>query len=182
MLRALAFAALSACIIAISWRSLKVLGSHGFYRFFAWEAIAMLLVLNVDFWFTDPWSGTQVLSWILLFVSAVVVALGVRELRVHGKAEQSRNDGTLMSFEKTSLLVTSGIFRYIRHPLYASLLYLALGIFLKDITWYSFCLVLLATVFLIVTAKADEAECVRYFGSAYDEYMRRTKMFVPFVV
>jgi protein-S-isoprenylcysteine O-methyltransferase Ste14 len=38
-----------------------------------------------------------------------------------------------------------------------------------------------ATVFLIATAKADEAECIRFFGAEYQAYMKRTKMFVPFV-
>ena len=84
-----------------------------------------------------------------------------------------------MSFEKTTVLVTTGIYRYIRHPLYGSLLLLAWGAFLKGITWYSACAVAAATVCLVATAKADEAECVRYFGPSYEQYMRRTRMFVP---
>jgi protein-S-isoprenylcysteine O-methyltransferase Ste14 len=30
-----------------------------------------------------------------------------------------------------------------------------------------------ATLFLIATAKADEAECVHFFGVPYQEYMKR---------
>ncbi|MFZ1976565.1 MAG: isoprenylcysteine carboxylmethyltransferase family protein [Bacteroidota bacterium] len=86
----------------------------------------------------------------------------------------------MLEFEKTSTLVTSGIYRYIRHPLYASLLFLAWGAFLKDITWFSISLTATATLCLGATAKADEAECVRSFGTSYKEYMSRTKMFIPF--
>jgi len=36
-------------------------------------------------------------------------------------------------------------------------------------------------LFLFATAKADEAECIRFFGSSYQAYMKQTKMFVPFL-
>jgi protein-S-isoprenylcysteine O-methyltransferase Ste14 len=42
-------------------------------------------------------------------------------------------------------------------------------------------LALAATLFLLLTAKVEEAECIQYFGPAYREYMTRTKMFVPFL-
>ena len=38
-----------------------------------------------------------------------------------------------------------------------------------------------ATAALVATAKADEAECTRFFGPAYREYMASTKRFVPFL-
>lgn len=66
--------------------------------------------------------------------------------------------------------------------LYASLLYLAWGAFLKDISWVSVILVLLASASLFGTAKADEKECIEYFGDQYQQYMGRTKRFIPFVL
>ena len=78
-------------------------------------------------------------------------------------------------------MVTTGIYRFIRHPLYSSLLYLAWGAFFKDLSWFSGILAFLATVFLYLTARADEAECIRYFGSDYLEYRKHTKLFIPFL-
>jgi protein-S-isoprenylcysteine O-methyltransferase Ste14 len=40
---------------------------------------------------------------------------------------------------------------------------------------------LAATGFLIATARADEAECIRFFGASYEQYLERTKMFIPFL-
>jgi len=37
------------------------------------------------------------------------------------------------------------------------------------------------TFFLVRTARVEEAENIRFFGPAYEEYMKRTKMFVPFL-
>ena len=92
-----------------------------------------------------------------------------------------KEDDQLLAFEKTTTLVTTGIYHYIRHPLYSSLLSLAWGIFFKAPTWLGALLAAAATVFLFATARADEAECVRFFGPAYQAYMKETRRFVPFL-
>ena len=38
-----------------------------------------------------------------------------------------------------------------------------------------------ATIFLVLTAKADEVECPQFFGPQYQDYMKKTKMFLPFL-
>ncbi len=114
-------------------------------------------------------------------VSLLLLAQGLSLILRIGKPDANREDETLLPFEKTSVLITVGLYRYIRHPLYGSLLFLAWGAFLKHPAWYSECLVAVATVCLIATAKADEAECLRHFGSPYLEYMSRTKMFIPYL-
>ena len=180
--RLLALAALSVPIAWISRASLRRPGTHGFYRFFAWEAILALAVLHARTWFRDPFSRHQVVSWILLWVSLVPLALGVRALRAHGNPAASRpEDADLLAFEKTTTLVDTGIYRYIRHPLYSSLLCLAWGLFFKAPSRLGGVLAAAATAALVATAKADEAECTRFFGPAYREYMASTKRFVPFV-
>ncbi len=174
------FAAVSTCIVYISRKSLFMISSHGFYRLFAWEAIAALVLVNIRSWFIDPLSTFQIISWMFLCGSLIVLGLGFFRLRTASKPSRRREDETLLEFEKTSTLVTSGIYRYIRHPLYASLLFLAWGAFLKDVSWSSIFLTTTATLCLGAAAKADEAECSRYFGLPYQEYMLRTKMFIPF--
>jgi protein-S-isoprenylcysteine O-methyltransferase Ste14 len=182
MFKLIAFAAISAGLIYVSRASLRTPRSHGFYRYFAWEFIAALFVLNVDGWFLDPFSWHQLVSWFLLIVSFVPLVLGIHSLRSRGKPVAHREaEPQLMAFEKTSALVTTGIYRYIRHPLYSSLLLLAWGIFFKAPAWPGALLALTATLFLVATAKADEAECIQFFGHSYQDYMKQTKRFVPFV-
>ena len=38
-----------------------------------------------------------------------------------------------------------------------------------------------ASLFLVLTAKVEEKENVRYFGEAYQAYQKGTKMFIPYV-
>ena len=179
LLKLILFAVVSIWFVYVSWKPLRVVRSHGFYRFFAWEAILALILMNSDVWFSDPCSIRQIFSWLFLIVSLVLLSMGFATLHSAGKPDARRKDTALLSFEKTSVLVTTGIYGYIRHPLYGSLIFLAWGAFLKELTWYSVCLVVFATVMLYATAKIDEAECIGYFGSSYEDYMRRTKRFVP---
>ena len=183
MIRLIAFILLSLGLIFISRGSLRVPPSHGFYRFFAWEFMIGLLLINIDVWFQAPWSWYQLISWFLLIICIVPLVFGVRSLVDRGKPVKQRDgDSHLFAFEKTTALVTTGIYHYIRHPLYSSLLFLTWGIFFKALSELGFILALVATAFLVATAWADEAECIRFFGSSYQAYMKRTKMFVPFIL
>ena len=182
MLKTAVFVVASAGIVYLSRASLRSPRSHGFYRFFAWEAILALIVLNVEHWFRDPFSLHQIVSWIFLIASAFLVVHAVHLLRFIGKpTEQRRDSEATIGFEKTTELVAVGAYKYIRHPMYSSLLFLAWGVLFKDLSWLSGIFALAATLFLVATAKAEEAEDIRFFGAAYQTYIKRTKRFIPFV-
>jgi protein-S-isoprenylcysteine O-methyltransferase Ste14 len=182
VLKTFLFVVASAGIVYISRASLRSPRSHGFYRFFAWEAMLALILLNVEYWFWNPFSLQQVLSWIFLIASAFLVVHAVHLLRHIGKpTEQRSEDEASIGFEKTTQLVVVGAYKYIRHPMYSSLLFLTWGVLFKDISWLSGIFALAATVFLVATAKAEEAENIRFFGTSYQTYIKQTKMFIPFL-
>jgi protein-S-isoprenylcysteine O-methyltransferase Ste14 len=192
VLRIAIFGLASAGLIFVSRASLRrphrwpQPSPHGFYRFWAWEAIVALILLNAPVWFREPLAWHQVVSWLLLLASLVPLVLGLRLLGRAGRVEEVRSDAALLGFEKTAELVTSGIYRYIRHPMYSSLLLLAWGAYfkapsLKAPSLLGAALVLAATGFLIATARTEERENLGFFGPAYATYMRRTRMFIPFV-
>ena len=178
----IAFLVTTASLIYISRTPLREPRSHGFYRFFSWEFILLLFLRNVENWFIRPFAWFQVISWILLIVSIIPVVWGTVLLRQYGKpVPQRTEDPNLLTFENTTQLVTTGIYRYIRHPLYSSLLLLAWGIFFKAPSWLGGVLAGATTLFLTLTALAEEAECIRFFGPAYKVYMQTTRRFLPFV-
>jgi len=176
------FVILSLPVIVISWRTLFNARNHGFYRFFSWECIIWLFVTNCKFWFDHPFSLLQLFSWIFLIISVYLVTAGAILLKKAGKPGRNRDEPALFQFEKTTELVEKGIFKYIRHPLYSSLLFLTWGIFLKNVTFQLFIVSLLSTAFLFLTAIYDEKECIAFFGGTYREYMKRSKRFIPYVI
>ncbi len=176
------FLAGSAIVVWWSRKPLRKPGSHGFYRFFAWEAILGLIVLNHGVWGDDPYSPHQFTSWLLMLLSIYLVMAGVITLKREGAAGAQRNDGSFYEFEKTTQLVSKGIFGYIRHPMYASLLALAWGAFFQDPSIIGTLIAGIASLSLWVTAITDERECLDFFGPPYADYMQRTKRFIPFLL
>ena len=180
-MKILFFAFLSVPVIVMSWRSLFSYRNHGFYRFFGWEGILWLLVSNAKFWFEDPLGLKQIISWFLLFLSLYyLIAGGILLIRV-GKPQKSKERKELFQFEKTTELIDTGLFGWIRHPLYGSLILLTWGVFLKNVTLPLLIVAMVSTLFFYLTALYDEKECIQYFGKKYLAYMKGSQMFIPFV-
>ena len=181
LLKVIVFVGATAGIVCFFWRSLRNTKSHGFYRFFAFEAIVVMILLNLDYWFYRPFSPHQIISWLLLLISLFLVIHGFLLLLMVGKPKSERNDTSLIGIEKTTELVRVGAYRYIRHPIYSSGLFGTCGVFFKHPSWVGLGLALITTFFWTMTAKTEEAENIRFFGGAYQGYMKQTKMFIPFL-
>lgn len=180
-LKVLIFIVATVIIAFISRKSLINIHSHGFFRFFAWEFILILFLLNLEFWFIEPFSLNQIISWVFLISSTFFVVEGYRLLHSKGNPDELRPEKHLYKIEKTTKLVTEGIYRYIRHPLYGSLLFLAWGIFFKSFSTIGFFLVIGTSLSLTLTAKIEEKENCNYFRDEYGSYIQRTKMFIPYI-
>ena len=162
-------------IILFSWfLSIKFKRYHGIARFFAFESVFIIILLNYKIWFVNPFSPFQIVSWILLILSAYVVITGYLLLKRKGKPDSN--------FENTSLLVKSGIYGYIRHPLYLSVFLLGTGVMLKDPGPPQLILGVINLIAVYFTARIEENEMMAKFGYDYRAYMQETKMFIPFVI
>lgn len=80
---------------------------------------------------------------------------------------------------KDHKLVTSGIYKYIRHPLYTfgSSMFTAFGLMADN--WFIILLGALAFIVMAIRATKEEANLVEKFGDEYREYMKRAGGFLP---
>ena len=180
MLKLIIFTLGTFFLATLSRRSLQNRRSHGFYRFISFEGILILLLMNYSFWVINPYSLLQLLSWLLLFLSILLVGQGLYFLKKAGGQSEVRGmQPENLAFENTTNLVKEGVFNYIRHPMYSSLLLLVWGVFLRNTTVASLLVALITTAFLIATARQEEKENVDFFGADYERYMKTTKMFIP---
>jgi protein-S-isoprenylcysteine O-methyltransferase Ste14 len=162
-------------IILFSWHySIRHKRYHGIPRFFSFESIYLLVLLNIRVWFHDPFSLHQVISWIFLILSAYFGLAGYILLKSKGKAAQN--------FENTTVLVKSGVYKLIRHPLYFSLFLLGTGVMMKDLSIASILLGTVNFIAVFFTALTEEKEMAGKFGEPYMEYMKETKMFIPYLL
>jgi protein-S-isoprenylcysteine O-methyltransferase Ste14 len=182
MFRIVVFIIVSVAIYRISRESLRSYHSHGFYRFFAWETFLVLMLLNLNIRAYQPSSLHHDMAVVCLLLSGLMGVHGFQLLRREGKLDDRRDDPTLLHIEKTTVLVTAGAYKYVRHPLYCSFLLLTWGSFLFVPSWQGGLLAIVATLNVIVAARVEERENLLYFGAAYSDYVKRTKRFIPFVM
>ena len=121
-----------------------------------------------------PWSLFTLLLQILALVGLYVGVSQTGALKFLGLDAlfPSTNTGSVQ-------LVTGGLYRWVRHPLYTcSLLLLWL---VPTMTWNLLALAIGLTVYILIGIIFEESKLLREFGPAYAEYRRRTPGLIPFL-
>lgn len=158
------FCILSLPLLILSWRTLFSLKNPGLYRFVVWECILWLAIQNYRYLIVEEFDLQQLISSALMIASLVFVFSAVWVMRKKGGVSNQRSDQTLFGFEKTTVLIESGIFKHVRHPMYSSLLFLAWGFLLRHIEGTLFIVALIATCSGVFAAWIEEKENTEYFG------------------
>lgn len=154
---------------------------HGFYRFFAFLGILALALLNIQFDGRDLFSPLRLLSGALMLSSLAVVIISLRQLTRVGQKERQDTPENF-TFENTLQLVTDGVYRYVRHPMYTSLLLLCWGLFFQQPSLLGAAIALEVSLFLICTILVEEKENRQFFGEEYQHYQQSNKMLIPFLL
>ena len=82
--------------------------------------------------------------------------------------------------KENASLITTGAYRYIRHPMYFAVLVMMLGVVVSKPTFLSFFIYALLVVTLFLKAQKEEALWMGQ-SSEYKNYMQQTKRIIPFV-
>ena len=147
---------------------------YRFFRLMAFECLLALVFVNSEYWFQSPFSIRQLFSWAFLVGSLLLALHGFWVLRTFGAPERD--------LEETTQLVVVGAYRYIRHPLYGSLILCGIGAILKSISIIGLSLLGSLIGFLYATAKVEEKDNLQKFGEAYQTYTQNTRMFIPYLI
>lgn len=76
-------------------------------------------------------------------------------------------------------LVTTGLYRYIRHPQYTGFLCISFGMLVEWATIPMLVMWPLLVILYTRLAKREECDMVREFGASYERYRSETNMFLP---
>jgi protein-S-isoprenylcysteine O-methyltransferase len=116
-------------------------------------------------------------------IGLLVVAVGIWICFVARKELGSNwSHAADYQIKKTHQLVTTGMYRYIRHPIYFGLALSWIG---GEMVAGSYLFVSLFGIFVAfyVQGKREENNFLRSrFGKEYKEYMKKTKMLIPFIL
>lgn len=88
----------------------------------------------------------------------------------------------LVQLKENHQLLTSGPFRYLRHPMYSSVLACVVGGFFLTANWAYFLIqAVIFAILIIVRVPPEERMLLDRFQAEFEAYRRRTWRIVPFV-
>jgi protein-S-isoprenylcysteine O-methyltransferase Ste14 len=116
----------------------------------------------------------------LATIGTVLFATGLG-LAVWARLHLGRNWGMPTSQRAEPELVTSGPYRFIRHPIYTGLLIAMLGTALVD-NLLGLIVVAVLVAYFYYCGTVEERNLAATFPQAYPEYRSRTKMLIPFLL
>ncbi len=144
-------------------------------RFPALGAVVVIVLLRVFR------TGTlAVHSAALQVLGCVLLGCGLG-LAAWARIYLGRNWGMPMSQKDKPELVTSGPYRYVRHPIYSGILLGMLGTGIATSLYWFIGLAVVGAYF-IYSATVEERLMSASFPQAYPAYRARTKMLVPFLL
>lgn len=97
------------------------------------------------------------------------------------KHNQLGNFNITPEIKENASLITTGAYRYIRHPMYFSVLLMMLGIVVSKPTILSFVIYVLLIITLFLKAQKEEMLWMER-SSEYKTYMQHTKKIIPFIL
>jgi protein-S-isoprenylcysteine O-methyltransferase Ste14 len=124
----------------------------------AWAAVPLPVWLR--------WTGVG-----LALIAALLVVWMFRTL--------GRNLTDTVVTRKEHTLVTTGPYRWVRHPLYSSAALIILGNFLVAANWFFLVAGFVVFLLLAIRTPKEEQNLIARFGDDYRNYMQRTGRFVP---
>jgi protein-S-isoprenylcysteine O-methyltransferase Ste14 len=119
-------------------------------------------------------------SVVLEIVGATIFAAGLA-LAVWARVHIGRNWGMPTTQKVEPELVTSGPYRFVRHPIYTGLLFALLGTTLLT-SLLGLLVVAILAAYFVHSATVEERNLTATFPAAYPAYKTRTKMLIPFVM
>jgi protein-S-isoprenylcysteine O-methyltransferase Ste14 len=154
---------------------------EGAYILFGLRLTALLMFAAGIAWMIDPplmaWSSLPLplwLRWVGFCVAACAGGLWVWTVLNLGK-----NLTDTVVTRKNHSLVTSGPYRWVRHPFYTAVFVGLVGGSWAMANWLFLVLGGMLSGFLVARTKIEEEKLVERFGDEYLDFMRRTGRFFP---
>jgi len=121
-------------------------------HFFKWEFIPEKQIIQVT-------TFSYFVGFLIIIIAFITLFLAIKDL--------GRNLSPFPRPINNSNLVTTGIYRFIRHPMYYSLLFISFGVFITKLSIYY--LFLLISLSLIIKLKIALEE--KYLNNKFKNYL-----------
>ena len=148
-----------------------------------WTFVAFIVALTATIIILDRgyvWPLLNFGDW-LLYVGAIVMVCGYA-FRRYAMAILGKAFSNILCIKKGQCLIRSGIYARIRHPAYTGTLVMVAGIPILFSSPIGLIPVSLAIPAVLYRISVEEKMLTEKFGEEYTEYVRETKMLVPYLI
>ena len=121
-------------------------------HFFQWEFIPQKQIIQVS-------SFSYLLGFLIIIIACIILLVAINDL--------GRNLSPFPRPKNNSNLVTKGIYRYMRHPMYYSLVFISFGVFITKLSIYF--LFLSTSLVLVIKFKIALEE--KYLNNKFKNYL-----------
>jgi len=121
-------------------------------HFFQWEFIPKKQIIQVS-------TFSYLVGFLIIIIAFIILLVAIKDL--------GRNLSPFPKPIKNSNLVTKGIYRFMRHPMYYSLIFISFGVFMTKLSIYY--LFLSTSLILIIKFKIDLEE--QYLKNKFKNYL-----------
>ena len=123
-----------------------------FLHFFQWEFIPKKQIIQVN-------TLSYIVGFLIIIIAFIILLVAIKDL--------GRNLSPFPRPIKNSKLVTKGIYRFTRHPMYYSLIFISIGVFLTKLSiYYLFLSISLALIIKFKIALEDQ-----YLNNKFKNYL-----------
>ncbi|MCL4437677.1 isoprenylcysteine carboxylmethyltransferase family protein [Patescibacteria group bacterium] len=186
--------AISNWIIVVSWlifliywgvsavgvkKDVRRLSGHYIIRFTIAAIIIFIVILKpsgVERFLNYSWTAPDS---ILKNIGAAICALGVA-LAIWARWHLGKNWSPRPSVKENHELITSGPYRFVRHPIYTGMITALFGSALAGSFFWLIIFIVSGAVF-VNRVRIEEGLMEQQFPKKYAEYKKRTKALIPFV-
>ena len=125
-----------------------IIGLH----FFQWEFIPQKQIIQVG-------TFSYLVGYLIIIAALIILLFAIKDL--------GRNLSPFPRPIKNSKLITKGIYRFTRHPMYYSLIFISFGIFITKLSIYYLCL----SIILVLIIKFKIALEEQYLNNKFKNYL-----------
>lgn len=138
--------------------------------FLYYIAGALLVLAYSLLWFLDTPAGVQLLRYVggvILVVGIILVFLPKFVFRSKGKPEKEKD------WTETTIVVDTGIYAVVRHPLYLGWLLMYVALILLSQHWLTAIIGIPGMACIYLISRQEDQHLIEKFGDDYKHYMQK---------
>ena len=126
------------------------------------------------------WTRFPIPSW-ARWLGAIITCFGM-SLEFSTQIFLGKNYSTTLHISKEQSLVTTGPYRYVRHPMYTALITVGIGMGLLSTSGYFIIPFIVTGVVILFRVRREENALIEKFGDEYIKYTKETGRFFPKII